>query len=550
MPLNDLNRNAISFKKVVGKAHTQQTFAFTEEPITSNVAISYSTVFGEDIQPLPATNGGLTATGNTDGIVEKVRFEVEIISDTEIGVNQSQGYQLKLPSAYSGSLSSVYSGGTVLNTALGKLQIVPALYGTLKGDGTTEYDPVLFQTDGVTEITKFDSINWILDTYNGVLFVQDPPAGYDIDATRPAFLEAFLYVGDYLDEVIASGVSSSLVAGQGISSTQLALDIIELELASFTASTGISITTTGSTGFNVTVGDGQGIQYTEDYFSGFTDRSLVDKGYVDYVSRTGDAKLASNVATTTDIDLTGGTFLGVVDGTPVQDGWRVLVKDQSDPSENGIYDYNLSASTFSRSFDFNDSPTGKVTTGAHSLVVSGDTNGNTIWAVINEDPIDVGTTDIFWRIFGAGTGSTVSNGSNLGSGSEVFVNNSGNSLNFRTIVGSGATTVSEDGNQIVINTSVANQAVRITTTTGDTILVTDDVVVASGTTDFNLPASPATGFQVSISDGLGTALTTPITINGNGNDIQDDTFALINTDFGAITFVYNGIFWTVSNFIP
>jgi hypothetical protein len=212
MALTEQNRNAIAAKKVSGKAHTQQNFATTEEAISSNVTIASSTIFGDNINPTPIT-AGLTSLFATDGVVEKVRFDLEIIPDTAVGTNQSQGYRLKLPANYttSGALKAIFTGGTRLHTALGKLQIIPTIYGTLALDGTTQYDPVLYQTNGTTVIPKFDSIDWNLDTYNGVVFVQDPPSGYDISALRPGFLEAYLYVGNYLDaklsEIALSGSS-------------------------------------------------------------------------------------------------------------------------------------------------------------------------------------------------------------------------------------------------------------------------------------------------------------------------------------------------------
>lgn len=216
MALTDLNRDSISSKKISGKAHTQQNFAVTEESIASNVAIASSTIFAEKINPTPVTSG-LTALFSNDGVVEKVKFELEIIPDTQIGTNQSQGYRLKLPSNYTtlGALKTIYSGGTRLHNALGKLQIVPSIYGKLKNDGSTEYDPVLYQTNGTTTIAKFDPIDWVLDTYNGVLFVQDPPTGYDLSSSRPGFLEAYLYIGDYLDTKLLTLASSgsSLPAG-------------------------------------------------------------------------------------------------------------------------------------------------------------------------------------------------------------------------------------------------------------------------------------------------------------------------------------------------
>jgi hypothetical protein len=215
MPLNTLNTGAISFKKLVGKAHTQQGFAFTEESIASTVSSSISSVFADRINPIPATSG-LTALYATDGTVQKIRFEVEIIPDTLIGTNRSQGYRLKLPSVINGwnangALYPTFSAGTKVHTSLGKLQIVPSLYGRTKSDGSNEYDPILYQTNGSTVIAKFDPINWIIDSYNGILFVQDPPAGYDVSASRPGFVDAYLFVGDYLDQKLVSGLTGTSV---------------------------------------------------------------------------------------------------------------------------------------------------------------------------------------------------------------------------------------------------------------------------------------------------------------------------------------------------
>jgi hypothetical protein len=214
MSLTQSNEILIAFKRLSGKAHTQQTFGYSEESISSNISLSYSTVFGQPINPNPVSVGGLNTFYANDGKVEKIRFDVEIIPGTLIGTNQSQGYRLKLPASYtaSGKLGSHFSGGTRLHTALGKLQIVPSLYGKLKTDGSTEYDPILYQGDGTTVITKFDPINWLLDNYSGIIFVQNPPAGYDVSAAKPTFMDAFLYCGQYMDQVIASGITGGSVS--------------------------------------------------------------------------------------------------------------------------------------------------------------------------------------------------------------------------------------------------------------------------------------------------------------------------------------------------
>lgn len=246
MSLNTLNTDAISFKKLGGKAHTQQTFAITEEGIGTNVQLSYSTVFANSIVSLPVTDSGLTSLYNTNGVVERVKFEIDIIPDTQIAVGRSQGYRLKLPSDYNtfGELYPQFSAGTYLHTALGRLQIVPSLYGKLKNDGTTEYDPILYTTLNAV-IPKFDPINWYFDPYSGTLFIQDPPSGYDTSSARPKYLEAFLFIGDYVDDlltVMTSGntgtTASNVGGGAGIFKDKVVND---LRFKSIVGSGGINV---------------------------------------------------------------------------------------------------------------------------------------------------------------------------------------------------------------------------------------------------------------------------------------------------------------------
>jgi hypothetical protein len=210
MALEELNRDLISFKRLSGKAHTIETFLNNANEVqTSNVSISYSTIFANDIDPFPITNGNLTGStatlstsGVTDGVVERIRFEIEPIPFRTIDDGSSQSFRLKLPSGYSGTLSSQFSGGSILYEALGKLQIVPPLYGQLNSSAVNEYDPILYQSDGTTVIPALDPINWNLDFYSGILFVQDPTGiNFDTNPARPTFIDAYLYVGDYLDDI-------------------------------------------------------------------------------------------------------------------------------------------------------------------------------------------------------------------------------------------------------------------------------------------------------------------------------------------------------------
>ena len=71
----------------------------------------------------------------------------------------------------------------------------------------------------------------------------------------------------------------------------------------------------------------------------------------------------------------------------------------------------------------------------------------------------------------------------------------------------------------------------------------------SGGTSIWLPVSPRFGQSVSIADIAGNALDYNIVINGNGKCINGATCSTINTDYGSVTFINNGIFWSAVAYI-
>jgi hypothetical protein len=70
----------------------------------------------------------------------------------------------------------------------------------------------------------------------------------------------------------------------------------------------------------------------------------------------------------------------------------------------------------------------------------------------------------------------------------------------------------------------------------------------SGTTTVNLTTSPISKDEIIVSDIMGNALTSPITINGNGYLINGFSYALINTNYGSITILFNGYNWSIIGF--
>lgn len=98
-------------------------------------------------------------------------------------------------------------------------------------------------------------------------------------------------------------------------------------------------------------------------------------------------KQACLVATTANITLSG---LQSIDGVTVAENDRVLVKNQTTGSENGIY--NASSGNWSRSVDWDGSH--EIARGTHVLVTTGTLNALKSYSIRTADPLVIGTTSV------------------------------------------------------------------------------------------------------------------------------------------------------------
>ena len=62
----------------------------------------------------------------------------------------------------------------------------------------------------------------------------------------------------------------------------------------------------------------------------------------------------------------------------------------------------------------------------------------------------------------------------------------------------------------------------------------------------NLPATPDTGEVYIVKDTLGNAGTDPISISGGAILIDGAAAATIDTNYGSLTFVFNGTEWSIA----
>jgi hypothetical protein len=263
------------------------------------------------------------------------------------------------------------------------------------------------------------------------------------------------------------------------------------------------------------------------------DTDAVNKNYVDSLAQGIDAKDSVRVATTTDISLTGNQ---IIDGVTLSDGDRVLVKDQTNQEENGIYVYN-SAGAWTRALDLDEFPEAP---GAFAFVEEGTTNADTGWlsstdrgGVLDTDPIT------FVQFSAAGQ----LNGANLGTGEDVLAGKVGNELQFKSIVGDTGVVLSSDGNEITIALDASLQALSNLSSAGYLAIQSDGTVVnrvfstGDGLTISN-PDGDAGGSLIELEGNV--AAVQALTGQGMAVRIDDDTWANRSITAGSGVTVTNG----------
>ena len=144
------------------------------------------------------------------------------------------------------------------------------------------------------------------------------------------------------------------------------------------------------------------------------------KAYVDGVSQGLDVKESVRAASTGNLTLSGAQM---IDGVSVVADDRVLVKDQTDATENGIY--IAAAGAWSRAADFDGSASGGAAAedvkGAFFFVEEGSTNADNGFVCTNTGSVSFGASDISFVQF-SGAGSVIAGDGLSKSGNTLSVN--------------------------------------------------------------------------------------------------------------------------------
>lgn len=500
------NRSATFFaqKKLLGKAHTSNLKTDGEELIGSNVQASTALIFGEAIPNNPARN--LYQLQGTPATVEYVQFTLVSIGGTTYDADQSDGgggsdagedaqsagphaYKFVLASNYEAQSSNpkegngVFDNSKVVHETLGSLQIVPPFFSQASPN---PYIVKIYKDNGSggvgDEIPLLDNIDWNVDTYNGILFVQDYNA-----SKIPAHARAFIYVGDMAkdaagnftagDGLDLSGSEFSLDlkanAGLKIDATELAIEPSDfagsgledsgdtLRIAASAAGAGLTggagsalavnvddatveidtdtvrvkdagivtakladnaVTTVKITDSNVTnaklansavtIGSTTvSLGATAGALAGVSSITLTGgptnnlhvatKQYVDQTAQGLSVKDSVRAASTGNVDLATLDAGQALDGVTLAEGDRVLIKNQTTASQNGIYIINADGVAASRAPDM------AATSGAAGIftfVEEGSVNADNGFICTTDDATDtVGTHNLtFVQFSGAG----------------------------------------------------------------------------------------------------------------------------------------------------
>ena len=217
------------------------------------------------------------------------------------------------------------------------------------------------------------------------------------------------------------------------------------------------------------------------------------KQYVDAVAE--GLHVHASVATSTTVNVNLNDAPESIDGITLTNGMRILVKNQSNLAQNGIYTYSASADALVRATDYDSS--GEVQAGDFVFVSGGSAHANTGWVQTN-NVSTLGTDPISWSQFsGAGTYTA---GTGLALDGTIFSNTgvlslAGTTNEVEVSASSGAITVSLPS---TINANTTGSAATLTTSRA--IALTGDV---TGSASFN------GGADASVSSTLVNTAVTP-----------------------------------------
>lgn len=186
-----------------------------------------------------------------------------------------------------------------------------------------------------------------------------------------------------------------------------------------------------------------------------------------------------------------------IDGVTLNNGDRVLLKNQTTASENGIYTFNGSAAAMTRTTD---GAQGNLTANSTAYVAEGTANADTAWTVTTNDPITVGTTALAFAQVGGGTSYTAGNGINIASnvisavaGNGIVVDGTGVRIDTTKVPQKYSTTLATSATSYTVTHNLGTQDVLVTvyTVSNGAVVYPDITNATTNTVTVAFASAPA-----------------------------------------------------------
>lgn len=312
--------------------------------------------------------------------------------------------------------------------------------------------------------------------------------------TSPSFIEV---IEDRVGGMIGTTGDVSVVYSDATGVINFAVNDVFLFNTGDTLDSG---TLSVASGASIAVQTGADLTIADPPINGI---DATNKDYVDSVASGLDTKDSVHLASTpaggnyAGYSAVGGTtgtgsFTGIdvlnmdAGGQLPTIGDRILIKDQTDAKQNGIYAVTAvggsplgTATDLERSTDMDGSPAAEVSAGNHAFVEHGVQNANTSWVVTGSGTLTLNTDDINWSQF-SGSGSFTA-GIGLGlSGTQFFLDL--DNLTAVTIDPADEIAFNDvsDGAGVAKNTTVSDFITDLGIFTDTNLTASDGVLITAG----------------------------------------------------------------------
>lgn len=185
MPFDIRTLAKAAFKRINTRAHTSNSKELSNESIPSNITLTFENIIGETISPT-----GSQAV--SDGVALHLSGS-NVLSATLDTTSNGKAYFLTIPSGNI-LIGQAKPGGGNYTVGDRAQRLIPQSFGL-------DYRPIL-RSNGV-EVPPFDTRDWFLDEFAGIITSEE-----DLELVNGS-VECYVYVGQYLDQIISSGTSGS-----------------------------------------------------------------------------------------------------------------------------------------------------------------------------------------------------------------------------------------------------------------------------------------------------------------------------------------------------